>query len=68
MIKIDSIEFYEYECGFPCTPDGCKGHVTDIPISITINGVRLVVEGADRRLSRRNEVKKLIKELEKLEG
>jgi len=46
MKKID-VEYYEYDCGKPCTVDGCMGHETDIPVSITINGVRLVVEGAD---------------------
>ena len=35
------VDYYEYDCGQPCTPDGCKGHDTDIPIGITIDGIYL---------------------------
>lgn len=38
------VEYYEYDCGRPCTPDGCPGHVTDNAIAIWVNGVRLVEE------------------------
>lgn len=46
VIDID-IEYYEYDCGRPCTVDGCLGHVTDIPISITIDDVTFCIEDAD---------------------
>lgn len=41
------MEYYEYDCGHPCTEDGCPGHITDMPVSITVDGVRLSVDGAD---------------------
>jgi len=36
---------YEEECGKPCTPNGCCGHDTRIPESITIDGFTLTLEG-----------------------
>ena len=39
------VETYEYECGHPCTPDGCMGHSTNIPVSFEVSGVRFVVNG-----------------------
>lgn len=44
-IRIEDIEYYEYDCGNPCTEDGCMGHSTDVPVSFTINGVRVDVNG-----------------------
>lgn len=32
------IEYHEYDCGIPCTTDGCIGHETDIPESLVIEG------------------------------
>jgi hypothetical protein len=40
-----SVEFYEYDCGSPCTENGCMGHVTDIPVSIEIDNVSFEVSG-----------------------
>ncbi len=42
---IDDIDYFEYDCFDYCTPDGCKGHVTDIPISFCFNGIQFFVEG-----------------------
>lgn len=42
---IDDIDYYEYDCFDYCTPDGCKGHVTDIPVSFCFNGIQFFVEG-----------------------
>jgi hypothetical protein len=41
------VEYYEYDCGWPCTVNGCPGHITDIPVSIIIDGIRFEVEGAE---------------------
>lgn len=37
--------YYEYDCGRPCTPNGCTGHSTDIPVSMTINGYTFELMG-----------------------
>lgn len=67
------VEYFEYECGmFGCTPDGCPGHKTDIPIAIEVDGVRFEVEGsmggdfpgADEKLNK--QVIKVVKMLENL--
>lgn len=39
------VDYYDYECGQPCTPNGCRGHSTDIPISFTVNGITFYVDG-----------------------
>lgn len=31
----------ETECGFPCTPNGCCGHSTDIPEYLCVGGFNL---------------------------
>lgn len=41
------INYSEYECGHPCTPDGCRGHQSSIPDTITINGFDLHLDGFD---------------------
>lgn len=38
------IENYEEECGWPCGPDGCRGHDSGIPQSIHINGFELILK------------------------
>jgi len=43
-MKVD-VDYWEYDCGYPCTPNGCPGHITDIPVSIIIDGVTFYVEG-----------------------
>lgn len=40
-----SVDYLEAECGFPCTPDGCLGHATDIPISFSVGGITFFVDG-----------------------
>ena len=40
------VEYYDYDCGRPCTPNGCCGHSTDIPLSFTVGGVTFHVDGA----------------------
>lgn len=40
------VEYYDYDCGSPCTPNGCCGHSTDIPLSFTVGGVTFHVDGA----------------------
>lgn len=40
-----SVEYYEYECGNYCSVDGCKGHVTNIPVGVEIEGVMFYVDG-----------------------
>ena len=37
-MEID-IEYDEYECGRPCTQDGCVGHSDGIPVALIINNV-----------------------------
>lgn len=39
------VEYYEYDCTGYCTPNGCKGHITNIPVGISIDGVMFYVEG-----------------------
>ena len=46
-MEIYDIEYYEYDCGDPCTVDGCPGHVTDVPIGFTFNGIQFYVAGAE---------------------
>lgn len=41
-----SIEYFETDCGSPCTPNGCMGHDTDIPVSITIDGISFDIENS----------------------
>jgi len=40
-------EFYEYDCGSPCTENGCLGHETNVPMSIEFKGVLFHVDGAE---------------------
>lgn len=35
------LNYLETECGYPCTPDGCKGHDTDIPDQLIIGNTVL---------------------------
>jgi len=42
-----AINYSEFECGHPCTPDGCRGHKSSIPDTITINGFDLHLDGFD---------------------
>lgn len=46
-----NVTYYEYECGRPCTPNGCPGHTTDIPVAIEINGFTFVLMGDQDDLS-----------------
>lgn len=39
------VEYYEYECSNYCTPDGCIGHDTDLPIGVELDGIMLYLEG-----------------------
>lgn len=39
------VDFHEYECGMACTPNGCLGHDTDIPIAFSFRGVWFEVAG-----------------------
>ncbi len=41
------VEYYDYDCGYPCTPNGCFGHLTDIPVSFSVGGVTFHVDGAE---------------------
>lgn len=41
------VEYHEYECGRPCTQDGCPGHTTDMPIGFTFSGATFYVAGAE---------------------
>lgn len=41
-----SVEYYDCDCGSPCTPNGCCGHSTGIPMSFTVGGVTFHVDGA----------------------
>lgn len=40
------VDYHTYECSGLCTPTGCRGHDTDIPVAITIGGVTFHVDGA----------------------
>jgi hypothetical protein len=64
---IEDIDYYEYDCGSPCTTNGCPGHGTDIPIGLLIAGVWFWAdEGflADKEQIER--VRKAVEELDKL--
>lgn len=39
------VEYHETDCGSNCTPDGCPGHDTDIPVSFCFKGVWFEVAG-----------------------
>lgn len=41
----NALEYLEYDCFYPCTPDGCLGHVTDLPVGFSIAGVDFEVRG-----------------------
>jgi hypothetical protein len=43
--ELTGVELHEYECGSPCTENGCLGHDTGVPFAITLDNVRFVVEG-----------------------
>ena len=66
------IEYYEYECGKPCSPSGCTGHVSEQPVGVTINGVTFWVDGyeggdfpsPERREN--EEVRRVVLDLEQL--
>lgn len=40
-----SLVYGEYDCGHPCTPNGCPGHESTIPEGIEINGWTFVLDG-----------------------
>lgn len=42
-----SVEYLENDCGYACTPDGCRGHTSDLPVSFEVEGITFHVEGAD---------------------
>lgn len=42
-----SVEYYDYDCGQACTPNGCCGHTTDIPTAFTVGGITFHVDGAE---------------------
>lgn len=42
------IEYYEYDCWKPCTPNGCMGHTTDVPVALHFDDVSLYVEGFEQ--------------------
>jgi len=44
--RVAFLEYDEYECGLPCTPDGCEGHTNKHASGITVHGVTLWVEGS----------------------
>jgi len=41
------VEYYDYDCGSPCTPNGCPGHSTTVPIAFSLGGVTFHVDGAE---------------------
>lgn len=41
------LEFLETDCGSACTPNGCMGHPTDIPLALNIAGVEFKLEPDD---------------------
>lgn len=45
-LKFD-VEYYEYDCWKPCTPNGCMGHITDVPVTIWIDDVAFCVMGSE---------------------
>lgn len=42
------VEYYEYDCGHACTPNGCCGHLTEIPLAFSVGGVTFHVDGAEQ--------------------
>jgi hypothetical protein len=40
------VGYHEADCGSNCTPDGCPGHDTDIPVSFCFKGVWFEVVGS----------------------
>jgi len=44
-LQLDLVEYYEYDCWTTCTPNGCPGHETDIPVGLDIGGVSFYVSG-----------------------
>lgn len=62
-------DYYEYECGNNCSVNGCDGHVTDIPISITLDGITFYVSGypeGDFPNSNSDAVKSVVEKLKTL--
>ena len=39
------VEFYEYECGSYCSPNGCPGHMTTFPVGFFYKGFVFYVAG-----------------------
>ena len=39
--------YHEYDCGRPCTVDGCPGHESTQPIGFWVDGITFYVEGAE---------------------
>ena len=42
---VTEVEYYEYECGSYCSPDGCCGHVTTFPVGFFYKGFMFYVDG-----------------------
>lgn len=42
-----SFDYLDTDCGYACTPDGCRGHETDIPIALNIGQVILTFPDAE---------------------
>lgn len=40
-----SLVYGEYDCGNPCTPNGCPGHESTIPEGFTVNHWVFVLDG-----------------------
>ncbi len=64
------VEYYEYECGGICTPNGCMGHIAkDVPVGIHLDGVYFTVdgyEGGDYPSNDTKQIDKVQKAIEKL--
>jgi len=41
--EVEVDEYLDVECGHPCTPDGCPGHSTDIPLTFCIVGTDIIL-------------------------
>lgn len=41
------VDNMETDCGYACTPNGCSGHVTDIPEVVDLDGLRLELQVED---------------------
>lgn len=39
--------YHEYDCGRPCTENGCPGHETTMPVGFWLDGITFWVEGAE---------------------